>query len=305
MNASQLVVNSLVASAELGLIAIGLTMTFALLKFANFAHADAGVLGAYLTFALNVGARLNFAVSLALAALAMGLVGILIDRTVFRLMRDRRDVTPMITSLGLSLAIRSAVQAFWGPQPVSYNFPVRPGYMLLGARVTGSQLGILAVVVVAMLGFHALLHYTRVGKALRATAANPDLAQASGIDIERSIKLVWFIGTGFASVGLTLVAWDTQLDPYLGFNLIIPIFCVVLIGGVGSVYGAMLGALIVGFAENLGIAANLAPVVNVFGLLHVAQSVQLRVAYQPAIVYALVVALLLLKPSGLANRELA
>jgi branched-subunit amino acid ABC-type transport system permease component len=305
MTAVQLVVNSFVASAELGMIAIGLTMTFALLKFANFAHTDTGVLGAYLAFVLSVGWRLNFAASLLIAAAAMGLVGIVIDRSVFRLMRDRRDVTPMVTSLGLSLAIRSAVQAVWGPQPVSYNFPIRPGYGFLGARITSSQLGILVVVVVAMIAFHVLLHYTRVGKALRATAANPELAQASGIDIERSITLVWFIGTAFASVGLTLVAWDTQLDPYLGFNLIIPIFCVVLIGGVGSVYGAMLGALIVGFAENFGIAANLAPVVNLFGLVHWVESAQLRVAYQPAIVYALVVVLLLLRPSGLANRELA
>jgi branched-subunit amino acid ABC-type transport system permease component len=161
------------------------------------------------------------------------------------------------------------------------------------------------VVVVAMVGFHMMLRYSRIGKALRATATNPDLAQASGIDVEQSVRSVWFIGTAFAAIGASLVAWDTQLDPYLGFNLVIPVFCVVLIGGVGSIYGAMLGAIIVGFAENIGVTVNLAPIINLFGLVDVVQRAQLPVAYKPAIVYGAVIALLLLRPSGLTRRELA
>ena len=94
---------------------------------------------------------------------------------------------------------------------------------------------------------------------MRATANNRDLAQASGVDTEWVIAWVWFLGTGFAALGGALVAWDTQLVPDLGFNLVIPIFCVVLIGGVGSVYGALLGAVVVGFAVNFGVAIDLAP----------------------------------------------
>ena len=100
------------------------------------------------------------------------------------------------------------------------------------------------------------------------------------------IAWVWFIGTGFAALGGALVAWDTQLVPDLGFNLVIPAFCVVLIGGVGSVYGAMLGALVVGFALNFGVAIDLAPLVNWLGGDGVDAIFRLPADYKPAIVYA-------------------
>jgi branched-subunit amino acid ABC-type transport system permease component len=100
------------------------------------------------------------------------------------------------------------------------------------------------------------------------------------------------------------VAWDTQLVPDLGFNLVIPIFCVVLIGGVGSVYGALLGAVVVGFAVNFGVAIDLAPLVNRIGGRDVVGLVRIPAEYKPAIVYAAVILVLLLRPSGLMRREL-
>ena len=149
----------------------------------------------------------------------------------------------MIASLGLAIAIRYSVQAIFGPRFLRYDFAIAPGMKLAGAFVTRQQLWILAIVSGAVLAFHLLLQYTTLGKAMRATATNRELAQASGVDTERVIAWVWFIGTGFAALGGALIAWDTQLVPELGFNLVIPAFCVVLIGGVGSVYGAILGAL--------------------------------------------------------------
>src|SRR5262249_25136740 len=117
---------------------------------------------------------------------------------------------------------------------------------------------IIGIVITAMLGFHLLLQRTTIGKAMRAVATNTELAQASGIDTERVIAWVWFLGTGFAALGGALIAWDTQLVPDMGFNIVIPVFCVVLIGGVGSVYGAMLGAIVVGFLVNFAVAVNFA-----------------------------------------------
>jgi branched-subunit amino acid ABC-type transport system permease component len=157
---------------------------------------------------------------------------------------------------------------------------------------------------VAILGFHLLLQYSTIGKAMRATSTNRELAQASGVDTERVIAWVWFLGTGFAALGGALVAWDTQLVPELGFNLVIPVFCVVLIGGVGSVYGALLGALVVGFALNFGVAIDLAPLVNALGGGDVVSSLRIPADYKPAIVYAAVIVVLLLRPSGLLRREL-
>jgi branched-chain amino acid transport system permease protein len=305
MNLAQVVVNSLITASELGLIAIGLTLTFSLLKFGNFAHAEMAVAGAYTAWVLNSVLGLNFALSLALAAVAMGFFGILVDRAIFRVFRNAGDVAPMIASLGLAVAIRYTIQAIFGPHFLRYDFAIAPGMKIAGAFITRQQIWILVIVACAMLGFHLLLQYTPIGKAMRATSTNVELAQASGVNTERVIAWVWFLGTAFAGLGGVLVAWDTQLVPDLGFNIIIPAFCVVLIGGVGSIYGAILGALVVGFAVNVGVAINLAPIVNWIGGGDIISTLRLPPDYKPAIVYAAVILLLLLRPSGLMRRELA
>ena len=304
MNFVQVLVNSLITASELGIIAIGLTLTLSLLRFANFAHVETAVAGAYIAWALNVPLGLNFGVAVLVAILVMGVFGILIDRAVFRFFRNSDDVAPMIASLGLSIAIRNSVQATFGPRFLRYDFGIAPGIKMMGAFVTRQQLWILCIVAVALFGFHLLLQYSTIGKAMRATATNRDLAQASGVDTEWVIAWVWFLGTGFAALGGALVAWDTQLVPDLGFNLVIPIFCVVLIGGVGSVYGALLGAVVVGFAVNFGVAIDLAPLVNRIGGRDVVGLVRIPAEYKPAIVYAAVILVLLLRPSGLMRREL-
>ena len=304
MNFVQVLVNSLITASELGIIAIGLTLTLSLLRFANFAHVETAVAGAYIAWALNVPLGLNFGVAVLVAILVMGVFGILIDRAVFRIFRNSDDVAPMITSLGLSIAIRNSVQATFGPRFLRYDFGIAPGIKMMGAFVTRQQLWILCIVAVALFGFHLLLQYSTIGKAMRATATNRDLAQASGVDTEWVIAWVWFLGTGFAALGGALVAWDTQLVPDLGFNLVIPIFCVVLIGGVGSVYGALLGAVVVGFAVNFGVAIDLAPLVNRISGRDVVGFVRIPAEYKPAIVYAAVILVLLLRPSGLMRREL-
>jgi branched-subunit amino acid ABC-type transport system permease component len=305
MNIVQVLINSLITAAELGIIAVGLTLTFSLLKFANFAHVETAVAGGYLTWVFNVALGMNFAGSIAVAVLAMGLVGILFDRAIFRVFRNMGDVAPMVASLGLAIAIRYTVQAVFGPRFLRYDFAIAPGEQIFGAFITRQQIWIVCIVAVAMAAFHLLLQHTTIGKAMRATSTNPELAQASGVATERVIAWVWFIGTGFAALGGVLVAWDTQLIPDLGFNLVIPIFCVVLIGGVGSVYGAILGALVVGFAVNFGVAINLAPLVNWIGGHDIVASLRLPPDYKPAIVYLAVIVLLLFRPSGLARRELA
>ena len=304
MNVAQMLVSGLISAAELGIIAIGLTMTFSILRFANFSHASMAVVGAYLAYFLNVTLGAPLFLAFIVAVLAMGLFGVAVDTAIFRIMRNTGDLTPMITSLGLSLVIQYSVQAIWGPQFLRYRYGVRPGLSLLGAHITAPQLGIIVVTTVALFAFHALLKFTTLGKAMRATATNPELAQACSIDVNTVIRAVWFIGTAFAGLGGMFFAWDTQLDPYFGFNLIIPVFCVVLIGGVGSFYGAIAGALIIGLTENVAINLNLASFLAPLGLASAGDDISLSSSYKPAVAYGLVVVLLLLRPSGIAQREL-
>jgi len=304
MNVAQVLVSSVISAAELGIIALGLTLTFSILRFANFSHATMAVVGAYLAWVVNVSLGAPLWVAFCAAALAMGGFGVLIDAAIFRVMRNTDDLTPMIGSLGLSLAIQYSVQAIFGPQFLRYHYGLQKGLFLFGARITAPQLGIIVVAGLALLAFHALLKYTALGKAMRATATNPDLAQASSIDVNLVIRAVWLIGTAFAGLGGMFIAWDTQLDPYFGFNLIIPVFCVVLIGGVGSFYGAIIGAAIVGFAENIGINFDWSGILAPLGLAEAGRNISLPASYKPAVAYSLVVVLLLLRPSGLARREL-
>jgi branched-subunit amino acid ABC-type transport system permease component len=297
MNWAQIVINGLITASELGIIAIGLTMTFSVLRFANFAHTETAVIGAYLTFTFNVGLHWNLLAAMLVAAALVGLIGIAIDRGIFRFMRDAGDVAPMIASLGLAIVIRHGVQAIFGPQILRYDYEVRPGLRVLGGFVTAPQIGIFVIAAIAMLIFHVLLQYSRIGKAMRATSSNRDLAKACGIDTEKITLVVWFIGSGFAGLGGALVAWDTQLDPYLGFVYVIPVFSVVLIGGVGSVYGAIAAALLVAFAQSFIIAFDL------HSLISSAPELRFPIAYKTAVIYGAVVLLLLLRPSGLARKE--
>jgi branched-subunit amino acid ABC-type transport system permease component len=297
MNWAQIVINGLITASELGIIAIGLTMTFSVLRFANFAHTETAVLGAYVAFTLNVGLRWNLLVAMIAAAGLVGLIGIAIDRGIFRYMRNAGEVAPMIASLGLAIAIRHTVQAIFGPQILRYNYEVRPGLRLLGGFVTAPQVGVFMIAVIAMLAFHFLLQYSRIGKAMRATSTNRDLPKACGIDTEKVTLVVWFVGSAFAGLGGALVAWDTQLDPYLGFVYVIPVFSVVLIGGVGSVYGAIAAALLVALVQSFIVAFNLP------ALIPGAPEIRFPVAYKTAVIYCAVLLLLLLRPSGLARKE--
>jgi branched-subunit amino acid ABC-type transport system permease component len=301
MNLVQVLINGLITSSELAIIAIGLTMTFSVLRFANFAHTETAVVGAYLALLFNVTLGLNLALSMALAVLLTGLLGVALYLAVFRSFRNKGDVAPMIASLGIAIAIRHLIQSIWGPQILQYDYQIEPGIRLLGGFITRPQLGILVTVPLAMIAFHGLLQYTAIGKAMRATATNPELAQASGIDTDRIIRLVWFIGSAFAALGGALLAWDTQLDPQLGFVIVIPVFACVLIGGVGSIYGAILGALVVGIGQNVIVSLDFSDLAQRLGA--AAGDWSVPVAYKPAVIYVAVILLLLLRPSGLMRRE--
>ncbi len=168
----QAILNSLITSSELAIMGLGLTMCFDILKFANFAHTELAVMGAYLGFFFNVQLQWNLAASFLLASILTGLFGMLTDRVVFKRMREVGEVFPMITSLGLSIAMRNGVRAIWGSDIKVYNVELSAGVRLFGANITPSQIWLLSIVFVAMVGFHLLLKRTKLGIAMRATVGN-------------------------------------------------------------------------------------------------------------------------------------
>lgn len=305
MDIAQILVNSLIKAGELGLLAVGLTMVYDILKFANFAHVEFAMVGAYLAFFFNVTLSFNIFLAVILSALLTGIIAIGLDRTIFRRLRGAGAVTLMITSFGLAIALRNIVRAVWGPAPRSYPLPLQKPLILGGIRITPLHIVIIATALAFMLFLHFLLHKTRLGKAMRATSDNPDLAQASGIATEKIITWVWFISAALAAIGGSLIGLETYLKPIMGFAIIIPVFCAAILGGIGNPYGALLGALIVGLAENFGLHFNFAHLVNFGGLFHFVDNWYIPTGYKAAISFTILIAILLIQPRGILGRKRA
>lgn len=304
MNISQIIANSLVRGAELSLLAIGLTMVYDILKFANFAHCDYAMLGAFLTYSLNRALGLNLLFSVVLAALVTGLVGIGIDKAIFKPLRKKeaKAVISMICSLGIAIALRNILRLIWTSKIKTYAIPILKPIEILGARLTVIQIGIVLTGFLSMIIFHLLLHQTKVGKALRAISDNRMLASACAIDSEKMIKWMWFIACSYGVMGGTMIAMEHLLYPRLGFDIIIPVFCAVILGGIGNPYGAMLGALTLALAENIVLSLDFSYLVNLGGLFNIGP-LQISTGYKPGVSFVILIAVLLFRPIGILGKK--
>jgi branched-subunit amino acid ABC-type transport system permease component len=304
MDISQILVNSLVRGAELSLLAIGLTMVYDILKFANFAHTDYAVLGAFFAYTFNRIIGLNLIFSVILAVFFTGIAGICIDKAIFKRLRmiGAKPVTLMITSLGIAIALRNIMRLIWTSHAKTYAVPLHKPFEILGARITPLQIGIIVVGLLSMITFHLVLHRTTFGKALRAISDNSDLANACAIDSEKMIRRLWFLASAYGVIGGSMIAMEHLLYPRLGFDIIIPVFCATILGGIGNPYGAMLGALTLALAENLILAIDLAPLINLGGFFDVG-SIQISTGYKPAISFMILIIVLLFKPTGILRKK--
>ena len=304
MNVPQILANSIVRAAELGLLAVGLTMVFDILKFANFAHADYAVLGAFLVYTFNSGLGINLFLSVLLAAVAVGAIAIVIDKAVYKPLRTKgaKTVTAMITSLGIAIALRNILRLVWTSESKTYAIAIQRPLKILGARITPIQIGIVLTGLVAMVAFHLLLQQTKFGKALRAISDNRVLASACAIDSGKMIQWMWFLASGFGVIGGTMIALEHLLYPRLGFDILIPVFCAAILGGIGNPYGAMVGALVLALAENVILALDFGYILSLGGLFKLG-TLQIKTGYKPAISFVILVVVLLLRPTGILGRK--
>jgi len=290
MDLTQVLFNTLTRASELALIGISLTLVYDLLDFASFAQNEFATLGAYLAFFFSVGLGLNLILAAVLAVIITGFIGMLTDRVIFRWLRDSHTSIRMVASIGLALSIRSLVQIFWSGQIKDYGLGVQSPLTILGAKITPVRILIVIVASLAMLGFHLFLRQTNLGRAIRATSDNRELAEATGIDTERVVLYVWFLACAFAAIGGILLGLETQLRPNMGVALLLATFCVVILGGIGNVYGAVVGSLIFAAAENFGLAINIG-------------GIQFPVQYKPALAFVVLIIVLLIRPKGVLGRK--
>jgi branched-subunit amino acid ABC-type transport system permease component len=300
---AQVLINSIVRASELALLSLGLTIVYDILRFANFAHTEYAVIGVYLALFMNVNLGLPLLVAAIIASLLTGFLAILIDKAVFKKLRDYSGIIVMVTSLGLAIAFRNTIRAIWGATARNYSIPLQKPIVTQYFRTTPLQIWIILIGLAAMVLFHLLLHRTKLGKAMRATSDNPELSEASGIDIEKITTYVWFIAIAFASLGGILIGMETFILPYMGFAIIIPVFCATIMGGIGNPYGAMLGALVLGFAENFGLYVNFGKILNLGGIINFNKELFIPTGYKPAISFVILIVVLLIRPRGILGKK--
>jgi branched-subunit amino acid ABC-type transport system permease component len=292
MNLTQILINSLVRASELGLIAMGVTLVFSLLRFANFAHGELALIGAYLAYALSA-AGLDLWLAIPLSAVATGFIAVAIDKALFARVRTAPGLVLLVASMGLSLFLKNIVGAIWGTKSYSFEGSLARSFSFAGGFITSTQVTILVVSVIAMLCFHLLLSHTRLGRAMRALADDSELARARGIRVEAIISRVWFIVGSYAALGGALIGLETVISLELGYSVILPAFAAAVLGGIGSVHGAMLGALIIGLAENIVLAIDWSFLPATSGPLYI------DTGYKLAVAFLVMVAVLILRPRGL------
>lgn len=286
---AQQIVNGLILGSMYALVAIGFSMIYGIVRLINFAHGDIVMIGAFVTLALlqSLGAPLPVvAVGVLLAG---ALMGIAVERAAFRPMRGAPQVTGFIASLAVSIMLQNLGVLTLTAQPRNFAFPdYLQAVIHLGAvgfRVIDVVIMLSAVLLMGLLLL--LVHRTRLGMAMRATAENLDVARLMGIPINRTIRAAFAVGSGLAAIaGLMWGGKFGQIDPLLGYVPGLKSFVAAVIGGVGSIPGAILGGYVLGLAEVLFV-----------GLLPPIYS-----AFRDAFVFAALILILLALPNGILGR---
>jgi branched-chain amino acid transport system permease protein len=280
MQVLQLILNGMMSGTILAVPAIGLTAIFAVLRFTNFALASHMTIGAFAGFIANVTLAWPLLPSLLAAFVIAGLVGMLSDEFILKPFRATGFITTAIGSIALTIALENCVRLLFGNQLRGYDLPIRRDWVLGGLRLGPQQVENLAIALAAMALLFSFLFFTRSGKAMRAYADNPMLAAIKGINADTVARLVSFVAMGLAGLGGMLIGLDTTIDPLLGFKTILSIFAAAVVGGLGSLPGAVVGALLVGVGEELSL-------------------IILSPAYRSAVGFLAILLVLTLRPRGI------
>jgi branched-subunit amino acid ABC-type transport system permease component len=274
------VVAGIVTASIVVLPAITFSILYGILRFPNFAVGAYLTVGAYVAYAANQGFRWSMPASAVAALGATGALAVAVDRLAFRPRRRSRPLTLLVISIGVAFILENAVRFVWGNDLQSYDVPVRRPWVLGPLRLNADQFWIVGAAGAFTIAVHLLLKLTRIGKAMRATADNADLASVRGIDTERVVAATSFLGGVLSGASGVLLGLDSVLTPLMGWNLLIFVFAAAILGGIGSVYGAMLGAVSIGLVAELSTAF-------------------LPASYKGALSFLIMAVLLLFRPRGL------
>jgi neutral amino acid transport system permease protein len=241
-------VNGLSLGSVYALGAVGLTLVYGILKLVNFAHGDFLTFGAYMAYLVNVTWGMPLVVAVFFAMLTTAALGLFFERIMWRPMRARGAgfLQLLLMSIGLALVLRSVVQWFWSTQVKILDVNVTSSIEFLGLRLGRTQLIVIVVGFAVLIGVGLMLRYSLLGKRMRAISDDLELAETSGIDTTRVITYTWLFAGALAGLAGVLAGAVTELTPELGFELLLPIFAAVIVGGIGDPFGALAGGITLG-----------------------------------------------------------
>jgi branched-chain amino acid transport system permease protein len=279
----QLLVNGLIAGSIYALVAIGFTVIYRTVKFFHFAHGVVYTAGAYLAYTLSISLSINPVLSFLSASILAGIIGIGIDRLIYFHLRRQKapDLVSLIASFGIFIFLQSLIQLIYGAQIRTLRTgPIKEGHQIFGAIITDTQILILVVSCVMVVILWLFIQRTRLGKAMRAVSDDPIAASIVGIYPERIIFASFLIGSVLAGAAGILISLETNIEPTMGLSAILKGIIASIIGGIGSIPGAVLGGFFLGIAENVGIY-------------------KIQAGWKDGIAFALLIIFLLFKPGGI------
>lgn len=277
---AQILLNGVMAGSMLMLPAIGFNCIFAVLRYPNFAIAGFATMGAFAGWIANVQWGMPAGVALLVAFLAAGAVGLLSEELALKPLRPAGPLTVAIASVALTILLENIIRFGFGNDLKGYALPILRDWRFDGIRVSPQQLSNTFYAIAAAGALFALLAFTRLGRAMRAVADNPMLADIKGVDPDSIARVAVFIGAGLAGFGGMLIGLDTSIDPLTGFRVVLSVFAAAVVGGLGSIPGAALGAMVVGVGEEFA-------------------GVLLEPAYRTVTAFLAILLVLMFRPSGL------
>ena len=287
----QLVANGLVTGSVIAIAAAGVSLVYGILRLVNFAYGDFMAFGALAAYAFNGPLGLGMIPSTLLGMLATALLSLVLDVALWRPLRARRAgfMSLFLASIGLALVLRQVLLLAYGPQPQTYKVDQYKVYVIGSVRLSEPQLITIVGATAAICALGVFLARSTLGRTMRALADDRALAAIAGIPVSRVITYTWIISgllAGLAGVFAGLV--QSSFDPNFGFQLLLPVFAAVVLGGIGSAYGALAGGLVLGLAMELSTWSSLLGGVNP--------------VYKPVVAFAILIVALMMRPQGLFGR---
>jgi branched-subunit amino acid ABC-type transport system permease component len=287
----QLLANGLVTGSVIAIAAVGVSLVYGILRLVNFAYGDYMAFGALAAYELNGPHGLGIVVSVLLGMLATAVLSVVLDLALWRPLRARRAgfMSLFLASIGLALVLRQVLLLAYGPQPHQYKVNPYKVYVIGSVRLSEAQFITIVVATVAIVAIGIFLSRSTIGRTLRALSDDRALAAIAGINVGRVILYTWILSGLLAGLGGVLAGLiQTSFDPNFGFQLLLPVFAAVVLGGVGSAYGALAGGLVLGIAMELSTWPALLGGVDP--------------VYKPVVAFAVLIAALMVRPQGLFGR---